>query len=367
MLAYAAAAPGPLRLRIRMADGTEQQQEIAAPFAIIGRGAGSDVRLPEQTVSFRHAYLQAIGPRVACIDLLSVAGLNVSGPPFHGWLSPEHVLHIGSSQIQLVGEEWQGSDDLKSPLDFRPRDELRPEFGMLPQVDLELLNTQHQGMKWPINRVITLIGRDDRCRITVADERLSRVQCAMLLLPSGLWVIDLLGKGGVQMNGQACNCGLLSTGAELTIGQYRLTAHYQQVANMAAFTQQHGQSSGGEFLTRPNRIYQTEFYHDTVIVYPVGDAQGFFYQDVHVEASRVCDLVMQRGFNHVVIDFSRADQLSHMVVEGLMSMCRAVSGRSVMCGASETTYAALQTTPLIRLLDHYQSLQDALQAVYLTV
>jgi pSer/pThr/pTyr-binding forkhead associated (FHA) protein len=360
VLTYATAMPVPLRLQVRNASGSEQQVSLQTPFAIIGRGADSHIRLPEQTVSFRHAYLQAIGPRVACIDLLSLSGIQVTGAPYHGWLTAEHVLKIGTSEIRLLDADWLDEETLKPPLEFRPRDEQRLEYGMLPQVELELLNTPHQGRRWPINRVITLIGRDEGCRITIADERLSRVQCSLLLLPSGLWAIDLMGKGGIQLDGQLCPCGLLTPETELTIGDYRLKAHYQATVATSPLV-----ANNEDFITRPNRIYQADFYHDTVILSLSGDTRMFMYKDVYIEANRVCDLIKQRGFNNLLVDFSRTTQLSHLVVEGLMSICRAVPGHAVMCNANEDVAAELHATHLARLLSHYQSLPDALQAIYL--
>jgi anti-anti-sigma regulatory factor/pSer/pThr/pTyr-binding forkhead associated (FHA) protein len=363
MLRYAAAVPTPLRLRVQKPEGETEDFETTAPYVIIGRGEGSHLRLDERSVSYRHVYLQAIGNRIACIDLLSVSGIKWSGPEFKGWLSPEHTMTIGSSQIRLADDHWIADDSLKPPLEFRPRDEQRPEYGVLPTVDLELLNTSHQGKRWPINRIITLLGRDDRCRITFADDRLSRVQCGLLLLPSGLWVIDLMGKGGAQLGGQPCRCGLLTAGAELTIGPYQVTAHYPAIAAQATV-------SPGipvahfDFVTRPNRIFQAEFYHDTLIIVPLGDSQSFFYQDLHIEASRIIDLITQRGFNHVVIDFSQVEQVGHFVLEALMSVCRTVPGQSALCGANPATYATLQTSTLHRLFDHYSTRQEALQVVY---
>lgn len=366
MLAYAAAVPGPLVLRVRSSDGTETEQEINSPFALIGRGPGNDVRLEEQTVSFRHAYLQAIGPRVACIDLHSVGGIKYQGAPFSGWLTPQHVFQIGSSKLQLCGSHWAEEDPtLRPPLDFRPRDEQRPEYGPIPTVELELLNTPHQGMKWPINRVITLIGRDERCRITVEDDRISRVQCSLLLLPTGLWAVDLLGKGGILINGESCRCGLLTPGTELTIGPYKLAAHYPDLSAASALPPSPAPASTAEFLTRSNRTFQTEFYHDTLIVLPVKDSRTVFYQDVHVEANRVVDLLTQHGFNHVIVDFGRIEQVNHLIVEGLMNICRSVPGRSAMCHASREVYEQLQAGPMARLYHHYASRQDALHSVYL--
>jgi len=357
MLAYAAGMPRPLTFSVRTADGRESEHEFAAPYLIIGRGAGSDLQLAEQTVSFRHAYLQVIGSRVAYVDLLSVAGIQIAGPPFHGWLSTEHEISIGSTRLRLLGPEWNYDEQLPGPLDFRPRDDFRMEYGTLPQVELELLNTAHQGKKWPINRVITLIGRDDRCRITVADDRLSRVQCALLLLPTGLWIIDLMGKGGVQLNGHAVQCGFLAAGSVLEIGPYQLSAHYQSPPPQPS-------TGGGEFVTRSNRIFPTDFYHNTIIVSPAGDQQQFYYQDVHAEASRVCDLFLQKGFQNLVIHFGRVEQLPHIVLEGLMSMCRVVPGRTVTSQISPQTAQTLQSSAALRALPEFPTLPDALQAIY---
>lgn len=369
LLRYAAGVPAPLQLEVTREDGTVTRFSTEASSLIVGRGEENDISIPETSVSFRHAYLQAIGPAVACVDLLSQNGLRWSGAPFKGWMTSQHVLHIGSSTLRLVNELWQDHDTLPPPLEFRPRDEQRPEYGLLPKVELELLNTSHKGTKWPINRVITLLGRDEHCRITIVDERLSRVQCSLLLLPSGLWVIDLLGKGGLKLNGQTCRCGLLATGMELTIGHYHLTAHYPDAAQIAASLQRNVAPPVRhdlDFTTRSNRVLQAEFYHDTVIILPLGDTHAVKYHDMHMEGSRIIDLVNQRGFRNVVIDFSRTEQISHVLIEVLMAICRAAPGNGAVCGANEHTYAVLQNSPLLRLFQHYANCQDALQAVYLT-
>ncbi len=364
MLAYATAAPGPLRFEIRTSDGNRIEREFASSYIVIGRGPGSDLQLTEKTVSFRHAYIQVIGQRVAYVDLLSVAGVQVSGPPFHGWLSTEHEISIGSTKLRLLGDHWDYDEALPSPLDFRPRDEARIEYGVLPHVDLELLNTAHQGVRWPINRVITLVGRDDRCRITVADDRLSRVQCALLLLPSGLWGVDVLGKGGVQFDDHVSNCGLLATGTVLQLGPYQLTPHYLSAPPAQTIAPAYAVQEQVEFVTRSNRVFPTDFYHNTVIVYPQGDSQVFFFKDVHVEASRVSDLFQQKKFHNLVIDFSRVEQMPHTVPDGLTSICRMVPGRVAQCGLRPETISQIQSSPVLRSVPAYGSLPEALQAIY---
>src|SRR5690606_22139797 len=118
---------------------------------------------------------------------------------------------------------------------------------------------------------------------------------------------------------------------------------------------------------RPNRIFQTEFYHDTLVVLPLGDTQTFFYHDIHVEANRVVDLITQRGFSNVLVDFSRVERFGHLVLEGLLNICRSAPKNAVLCCASTETFTALQISPLPRLYDHYSTRHDALQALYTNV
>lgn len=373
MLRYAAGVPYPLQLQLRTPDGRITDVSTEAPYALIGRGEGCDICIADPSVSYRHVYLQAIGPAVACVDLLSVSGIKWLGPECRGWLSSQHEMRLGNATIKLAGDHWQENSGLAPPQEFRPRDEQRAEYGLLPKVELELLNTSHKGSKWPINRVITLLGRDERCRITIMDDRLSRVQCSLLLLPSGLWVIDLLGKGGIELNGQPVKCGLLAVGQELTVGKYSLTAHYPDAAQIAAELQMKAavaaaaQTAGSEFSTRSNKFLQTEFYHDTLIILPLGDTRAALYQDMHMEGARVIDLINQRQFRNLIIDFSRAEEISHLLLEVLMAICRATPGNGALCGANERVYSVLQTSPLHRLFQHYANCQDALHAVYLPV
>ncbi|MCA8997314.1 MAG: FHA domain-containing protein [Planctomycetaceae bacterium] len=368
MLQYASAAPKPVRFLVRAAGRPDDIQTVDSAFTVIGRSDGCQIAIPDQTVSQRHALIQVLGQNVAWVDLFSTAGLKCSDPKFVGWLSPEHEMQVGGVTVQLLDDGWTLPKDLKGPLDFRPRDEQRPEYGVLPHVNLELLNTKAKGKRWPINRVITLAGRDDRCRITIVDSKISRVQCAFLLLPSGLWVIDLSGQGGIQVNGEVCPCAMLATGAELAIGPYRFGAHYPQVEQATGATSTGAQTAEqapvSDFLTRTNKLFHTEYYYDTLIVVPVGDSRTFFYQDMHIEASRVVDLLRKTGFQHVIVDFSRLTHAAHLALEVLLTICRAAPGRVAMCGGLDEILPVLQRSPIYRLYSHYATRAEAIAAVY---
>jgi len=211
--------------------------------------------------------------------------------------------------------------------------------------------------------VVTLIGRDERCRITILDKKISRVHCSLLLLPSGLWVIDLTGRGEFTVNGQQASCMMISEGIELKLGPYLLTARYPDLVLPPTTATQPIESGEKEFLTQQNRIFRTRIFGETIVVLPQGDSQEFFYQDIHVEANRVVDVIKRRNIRHVVIDFSESETVGHILVESLSSFCRSVPGKSALSSCTVATYEMLHMTKLFNIWPHYQTREEALQAV----
>ena len=368
MLQFATAAPTPLRLHVKRPNLPLEEVEIAKPFAIIGRHAECDIVIPHESVSARHVYLQAIGNRIAAVDLFSRSGVSWGNAKFQGWFSRDHVLSVLDNKIRLKDDFWEPSEDLKPPLQFRPRDEQRPEYGQLPKVDLELLNTSSKGQRWPINRVLTLVGQDERCRITIIDKMISRVHCSLLLLPSGLWVIDLSFKRAFQVNGQSCRCSLLADGSELKLGPYIMTPRYE-IPPVQAPAMMGGPSEpepgDADFITRQNKIFRTQRIGDTFVIMPLGDSQAYFYQNIHIEAGRVIEAIAKHGTQHVIIDFSETEAIGHIIVESLVQFCRAASGKAALCGCTVSTYEMLKTTKILQIWDHYRTRAEALQAVSL--
>jgi anti-anti-sigma regulatory factor len=364
MLQYAAGQQTPLRLSVRSPGSIAPTEvELNSPYAILGRGTGVDVPLDGDSVAFRHAYLQVIGNRVCIIDLFSLNGIRWDGKPAAPWLTPKRRFRIGDHWLQLQGDGWTDDGDLPSPLDFKPRDDQRPEFGVLPTVELQLVNTAAKGAVWPINRIITLVGRDERCRIKISDERISKVHCALLLLPTGLWVVDLLGKGGIKLNGYECRCGFVAQGCELQIGDYVVTARYPDAAALPP-PPANNASGQGEFLTRINKVFKVEIYGDSVIVIPMGDVNDFSYRDVHLDAGRIIELLTQHGYRNVVIDMSVRPYVGSVIIDAMVNFCRSAKGRAAFCSVSPEMTATFGEMKLNTVWRMYESRVHALQAVY---
>ncbi len=286
-------------------------------------------------------------------------------PPFRGWVNVAHRFRIGNTWIQVFDDGWT-DDGLKAPMDFRPRHESRPEYGSLPEVDLELLNSSARGTQWPINRIITLVGRDPRCRICCADENISKVHCAFLLLPTGLWVIDMLGKGGVRVGGEQVRSCLIAPEVEVDIGPYKLKANYRvaQQQSFAPDVEQVGDAEKAEFLTRHNRLFLAEAYLDTLILSPVGNLPHMSYKEIHVESSRISELQSKHGFSNFIVDFSHAPILNSMIFDAIIGFCRAAQGRVALCHLSEDILATVQSMNLDKIWPCVETRAEAFSVVY---
>ncbi|MBX3440834.1 MAG: FHA domain-containing protein [Planctomyces sp.] len=366
VLRYAVGNATPIRLLVRNGSGQPHEMDLPAPYAIIGRARDCDVVLPQDGVGFRHAYLQVIGGRLACIDLLSGRGIQWDGPQFGGWVSAAHRFRIGDAWLQVFDDGWIADAELPPPTEFKPRAEQRMEYGALPHVDLELLNSSAQGTMWPINRVITLVGRDERCRITCADENISRVHCSLLLLPTGLWVIDLLGKGGVRVNGEPVRCNLLSPDAEFEIGRYRLRARYTTASPQmpAAPSDVAADPDKATFLTKLNKLFKVEPYGDALLLFPIAEASTLKYKEIHVEISRISELLTAHGFRHLVVDGAFAPILSSMVLDAIIGFGRSARGRVAFCHLMPDLLESVRSMNLDRIWPVFMTRAEALQYVF---
>jgi len=365
---FVVGAARPIRLAVRgPSGGPPDEVVIDSPYAVIGRGGGCHLCLSGEEIGYRHAYLQVIGGRVLCVDLLSRRGLEWEGATPGPWLSPEHRLRIGQYTLQLYDDGWTVDSNLTSPLDFRPRSETRPEYGVLPEVELELAGGKNSSKSWPINRVLTLAGRDERCRITCGDEQISKVHCSLLLAPSGLWVIDLLGRGGVQVSGQQVDFAYLQHGVEFQIGKYALRAVYPQMAQQQAAdagpSSRDDRRASASFLTRHHQVFPIEFDGDVLIVTPQGDIREFYYQDIHLESNQIVRLLQAHRFSHVVVDFQNVGIVGSIVLDAVASFCRNARGGATLCQATPELYGVLETMNFPSIWPYYATRSEALRAV----
>ncbi len=192
---------------------------------LIGRDPRSDLPLDDERVSRRHAYLQAVGGRLFCIDLGSRTGVHwPSGRRRLGWVDWGEPLRIGRTVVRVSRPRPdEGDGALPSEEDLTAA---RPA----PKVAFEVIEGTDRPARWEMNHLLALVGGAARCKVRLRDPRVSRFHCALVRGPFGAWVVDLLSRGGTQVNGRSAAQARLEEGDLLQVGPYVLRVRYQSTS-----------------------------------------------------------------------------------------------------------------------------------------
>ena len=349
------------------AERLPETHRITQPFVVFGRARQCDVQLPDRTVSLRHLLVHSFRDRLFAVDLFSANGSRADGKKLaSGWIGGRTV-EVGPFEIEATqpAREVPLSEEPASPLEFKPRKDQSDFYGELPRVRLEVTNVKSKGdpPSWPINRILTLLGRSDRCRITCGDDSISSVHAALVLTPSGLWVSDLITRTGIRINGEPVRVGLLSEGHELEVGHYKLKAVYEDRPHPLPTATPAGADDNVAFVTKNHRVFRTDPAPPVLVVKPQGDLQQFRYQEVQLEANAIIAALARPGYPHAVIDFSEVKLVGSVMLESIAGICRAAKGKAAFCSATPEMYQALVDTNLQTLWYHYNSRDDAVAAV----
>jgi pSer/pThr/pTyr-binding forkhead associated (FHA) protein len=169
----------------------------------------------------RHAFLQVVGGRVFATDLGSRVGLWwPEGRKTYGWLRPGEPVWVGPFRVTLVNPVSE------RPAAFGPRFQplaAGPDVPAgLPRVTVGLHSGRSAGTQWRLKRVLTLVGRAKDCKVQLLSPGVSQFHAVFVLTVEGLWVVDLLGRGGVIVNGRAERFARLADGDELVVGRLEL-------------------------------------------------------------------------------------------------------------------------------------------------
>jgi pSer/pThr/pTyr-binding forkhead associated (FHA) protein len=219
---------GPLEFDVRPCDGEMvERRTFHQPFVLIGRSPAADLRLEGDYVSERHAYLQAIGGRVFAVDMESRHGVHwPGGPRAAGWLHVDQPVRVGNVEVRLRStHEPAGPADPADPLtsnDADPR--------LLPGAAFEIRMGGEPAVRWRVNRPLTLVGRADACKLRLRDLRVSGFHCSLTAGPLGVWVVDLLSREGIRVNGERVRWAALEDGDRLEVGPFLLRVYYDAPA-----------------------------------------------------------------------------------------------------------------------------------------
>lgn len=213
-----------LALRVESHGTVLAEGSVHQPFTLIGRDDACDVTLTDPDVNLRHAWLQVLGGKAFLLDLGSRTGLKwPKGQQLCGWLDAGVPVGIGPFQFVL-----------RSPPSLHPRawpagfNPLRADAEVTrnyPSVALEFRNGRRPRDRWPVNRIITLIGRSPDCKIHLNAEDIALYHCGLVCTPAGLWVVDLSGRG-VVVDGERMRIAPLRHSSELWVGRFLIGCIY---------------------------------------------------------------------------------------------------------------------------------------------
>lgn len=215
-----------LLLEVEHRKRRERTRQITAwPFAVIGRKERADLRLDDREVSHRHAYLQIVAGSVWCADLGSRTGMHDrAGAPCDAALLDNRGIRIGPYTIRRVDETTPGEDFFPAPVNPLSSDADDPS--LLPRLALEIRGGVARQQVWLVDRPLTLIGRASFCKVRLHSPSVSQAHASLVNTSTGPWILDLLGREGIYVNGISVRWARLESEDEIRIGQFRIRLRY---------------------------------------------------------------------------------------------------------------------------------------------
>jgi pSer/pThr/pTyr-binding forkhead associated (FHA) protein len=199
----------PLTVVVRSASSSEARLTFDGTQRIVlGRGAGCDVRLPDATVSLRHATLRAQGADFVVIDEGSANGTFVGGVR----VSPRTSRIVRSGDAVRLGRVWIELRVDHSPvtrdLAAATRDlalalvsEALDVVGTDRTARLRVVEGQDQGTTLALAEEgrVYVIGRGPECDLMLADADASREHAHVVRRGTSVLVRDLDAKNGTWL------------------------------------------------------------------------------------------------------------------------------------------------------------------------
>jgi hypothetical protein len=210
----------PILLKVASPQGDKTAKfVINKPFAFVGSNLNCDVCLPMPSVSKRHVYLQLMGGRLYCVDQASREGMFWGQRQrLFGWLDVGQTLRIGPYELSLL--EPAGAIPCAAEHASNQAPILVEEDPALSSYAALQIN---ETLTFPLQRQLTIIGRSKYCHLELEHNDLSRVHASLLRTPDGrYWIVDLMSRSGVKLNGIRCSVSHLQDGDVIKIGNYAL-------------------------------------------------------------------------------------------------------------------------------------------------
>ena len=234
----ACGAAGPLTLSVEGPDHPDGREVIVeSPSAVLGSQPRADVHLPGEAVGNRHAYLQVIAGRVFCLEIDDEC--RCSGRTAHkapaGWIrdrpSSSGRTGCGWSAAcagrQAASPRGGGQPDQQSrPEQLNPLAAGSADRLGAPDATLEIVRHRTLQARWPLDRLLSLVGRNPVCKVRIHKASVSRVHLRVVRTADGTWLIDLLSEGGVRVNGERVSIARLGDADRIQIRDVLIRARF---------------------------------------------------------------------------------------------------------------------------------------------
>lgn len=217
-----------MRLLLEGDSGPAKGVALSTPFAVLGREDCCDLTLDRAEVSRRHTYLQLLGGRLWFFDLLSRTGTWCGGRRQAVGCVAASGFRVGPVQLRSL-DQAPSSDSLSIP---SPLLALAAEEDAAPTATLEFMNAAFvdrtcQQPSWQLDRPITFVGSASHCKVRFKCPSVSRIHCSLVRTPRGVWLVDLLGRTPVLVNGAPTRWARLNDGDRLTVGRFEIQIRAQ--------------------------------------------------------------------------------------------------------------------------------------------
>jgi pSer/pThr/pTyr-binding forkhead associated (FHA) protein len=220
-----------LKISIRSGDLTTPASiTFDAPRIVVGRGEGSEVRLPDPSVSHRHASIRQRGTDYVIVDESSTNGTFVGGVR----LSPHAPRVVRHGELVRVGRVWLELEIEQALATVNPQATTREialrlvQSALLAQGEklsarVVVKNGADQGKELSVSdfEKAYVIGRAPESDLAITDKDASRRHVEILRRGDGIAVRDLGSKNGSELAKKALESGKETAwpaGATLRIG-----------------------------------------------------------------------------------------------------------------------------------------------------
>jgi pSer/pThr/pTyr-binding forkhead associated (FHA) protein len=199
----------PLTVVVRSTAGGEARLTFDGTQRIVlGRGAGCDVRLPDTTVSLRHASLRAQGADFVVVDEGSVNGTFVGGvrvaPHTSRIVRSGELVRLGRVWIELRVDRSLVTRDLAAAtrdLALALVSEAMGAMGSDRATKLRVVEGRDQGATLVLAEEgrVYVVGRGAECELPLADADASREHARVVRRGTSVLVRDLDAKNGTWL------------------------------------------------------------------------------------------------------------------------------------------------------------------------